>query len=80
MYKQYYITSFRNKTRAALYGLNYSIANKKPIIFKVREFFWGNIYDIYWVECIETPGVLTAIGRVRGIGNSGGINIFGGGG
>jgi len=72
MYKYHFITSFRNKTKAALYGLNWSISNNKPVIFQVQEFFYGNVYSIYYVECIETPTIGTAVGGIGGIGRIGG--------
>ena len=72
MQKLYYITSFRDKTKAALYGLSWSIANERPVLFQIREFWYGNMYDIFYTECVEAPTFGTAIGGLGGISRIGG--------
>lgn len=49
---------FRNKSAAALFGINWQLRNNHPIVFKEEDFAVFKLYNVYYTICENGNGGL----------------------
>lgn len=49
-------SGFRNKTTAALFGMNWQLLNNRPILYKKENFVLFSVYSVYYGICKDKTG------------------------